>query len=355
MVKKEIIKGFRFYTKTYFIKNKFFSILFIKNKVTAENTTVTENYSIQIKREAAKTVNTLESLTINDFEVNGFIKDTTPASFLGVTVLDPSIIASGSVFVKGEVTDGETTTIVLYQYKKSTDTTYADGQSIKFDRGVTYDVRVTVISQAGTTNTYYFQFIVASNNNKITGIQVLNDENIAYPLQFNETTTQYTINVTAQVSRVKLIVTTQDSSAKVISGVDSNGFISLNAAGLSTTVTVYAVSEAGTEGEKYQIIIARGSYRDINTIDTLVISHNGQELPINFNPLINDYKLRIDDSMDSFDILATLQDNGSSFQNGLMIFEQTYTINSGETKDIIIVVTSEKGTTRTYQVRTTIK
>jgi uncharacterized protein YrzB (UPF0473 family) len=325
--------------------------------VTAENKTTTD-YEISVIREAANTINTLSDLKIAGVQPNGFIADQIPPTNYGKLVLDPALIA-GNLFIDATVTGGNSNglTQVKYEYKASTDTIYSTGASIAYVRGVIYDIKVTVTSEANVPRVYQTQVVVADQNNTMDSIVLENNKNEVIGYSWNAATTSYTIDVAGSVDRIKIIADAVSDSAKITTPGDINGYVTLNAAGTNTTIKVFATSESEDKGTEYTYTIRRQALRsntDIGEISVLVSSTSGSETLIpSFDAAKNAYFLRIDSTYNaSVTVKATLPaiDHGSHFANNATIYTDTQTIIAGNTETYIIRVTAENGSTRDYKV-----
>lgn len=99
-----------------------------------------------------------------------------------------------------------------------------------------------------------------SNKKEVTSITIKgNDNNIYFQSQFNPSETTYAFNVPYEVSSVYVNATYIGASIK---GLDVYNI----AEGASVVITVYAVSENGDEGTKYNITITRASANDDSTL-----------------------------------------------------------------------------------------
>lgn len=316
--------------------------------VTGENSNVSQSYDISLTRNAAIITNTLSELTISGQDVNGFNPNIVPPQTLGKTTIDPLYVPA-TLFLDAVVTNNEATTEVKYEYKLSSDLNYLQGQSISYQRGKLYDVKVTVTSQAGTSNIYFFQFIVASTNNEINSIELFDEHNNPITLNYHKDTYEYTVNVLATVSKVKLVTSLKDTRATVSTGADTNGFISLDIAGKNTVINVFATSESQDAGQNYKITIVRGSYRKSAEIDTLEVKlSNGEVIQLNpvFQSNAYNYTLRIDEKYTHVDILAQVKLLGESFLGGNKVYNERINLNSGEQRTIQFIVIAEDGVTK---------
>ena len=322
--------------------------------ITAENK-VTIDYEISITREKANTINTLESFMIGGNQPGDFIADQVPPTTYQKLVLDPDLTAP-TLYVNAEVTGGNTLgyTTVKYEYKRSSDTTYTTGQSITYVRGVIYDVKVTVTSQAGISNTYLVQMVVADTNNQINDVLIEDASNNGIPFSFDKSKMTYTIEVNAPVASLKFNVTKDSDSASLTSGADANGFVTLLQAGQTTVVKLYLTSESGDKGTEYTFNIVRKAYRsntDINSIEVIVSNEDGT---ISFTPTYDStrsaYYLRIDSTYYANVVVkATLPtiSTGSYFNGNKQVFSETKTIAAGSEATYQIRVVAEDG--QTYQ------
>ncbi|MDY3196496.1 MAG: cadherin-like beta sandwich domain-containing protein, partial [Paracholeplasma sp.] len=322
--------------------------------ITAENK-VTMDYEISITREKANTINTLESFMIGGNQPGDFISNQIPPTTYQKLVLDPDLTAP-TLYVNAEVTGGNTLgyTTVKYEYKRSSDTTYTTGQSITYVRGVIYDVKVTVTSQAGVSNTYLVQMVVADTNNQINDVLIEDASNNGIPFSFDKTKTTYTIEVNAPVASLKFNVTKDSDSASLTSGADANGFVTLLQAGQTTVVKLYLTSESGDKGTEYTFNIVRKAYRtntDINSIEVIVSNEDGTS---SFTPTYDStrsaYYLRIDSTYYANVVVkATLPtiSTGSYFNGNKQVFSETKTIAAGSEATYQIRVIAEDG--QTYQ------
>ncbi|WP_035368705.1 cadherin-like beta sandwich domain-containing protein [Acholeplasma hippikon] len=320
-------------------------------RVTAENTNISSEYEITLTRNGAKTIDTLSELTVSNTTVQGFTKDLKPSSNLGLTVIDPQSV-NETVYLEALASNLEETTKITYEYKLSTSQSYLTGQSINFERGKVYDVRITVRSEANTQSIYQFQFTVASSNHEITSIRLYDENNDEINLGYQANIYEYTINVPAKLSKVNIKTILKDEYATITTGADSNGYISLNPAGKNTIIEVYATSESKEKSKTYQITLVRGSYRTSAQLESLTVKLPTNDfMNIGFSSQTYTYNIRIDNLYEFIDLSASVKQSGETFLGGNTTYQERIFIEEGKTVTVTLIVVAEDGSTKgTYTI-----
>ncbi|VEU81082.1 cadherin-like beta sandwich domain-containing protein [Haploplasma axanthum] len=323
-------------------------------KVIAENK-VEQDYTVKIEREAAETVNLLNTLTVNGVIVKNFLTNQIPPNTYGKMIVTPTGVET--LFIESKLMDNDYAKPIKYEYSDNGGASWQEGQSISFERGKVYNIRVTTTSQAEESLFYQFQVVVADQDDKITGISLEDSQGsilknaAGVPYSFVQNTASYTLKVNAPIDKVNVTVTLSSQFATYIiknGGTEINGkygtgsiTINLGNPGTTTTFTVVASSEAGDKSATtYTFNIERGSYRNDTSIgDVYAIFKNSTGAEIREELTLNQgvYSILKDTSYTFLRIEAALpqnvqgqifvgSDNGSS-----TIFVKAGTVSEGPT------------------------
>ncbi len=207
---------------------------------------------------------------------------------------------------------------------------------------------VVVTAENGVTNTYTLRVIRSNDINTINDIKFTGFESVVY----NESQTNYALgNVSNSTTSLSLSITLADTSADIyVNGslVGANSTVSLVEG--SNIITIYAVSEYGTEGTHYTYTVSRNVAMTNAVLASLQVLADGSDLLIDdqaFNPANVSYHVRVDRSISSVMINATVDplihatfsgDTGSNpLVYGTNTFRVTVTAEDGVTKNTYLI------------------
>ncbi|NGZ60697.1 MAG: hypothetical protein CV081_09385 [Nitrospira sp. LK265] len=172
---------------------------------------------------------------------------------------------------------------------------------------------------------------------------------------FTSETTQYTVDLTREVTSVRL--TAQPAVAGdtiTINGqATTSSTITLGPEGSTTSVSI-VVSESSNNSRTYIVLLKRASLAGNNSLLSLIVS-TGTLAP-GFNANTQNYTVDVANNVDSVTVTPTLQDsaatvtvNGQATNSG----EESQPIQlggTGSSTPIDIVVTAQNGSQKTYHV-----
>lgn len=179
---------------------------------------------------------------------------------------------------------------------------------------------------------------------------------------FTANTVSYVVDVAHDIASVTVSATKSDPNAvmqvhsvTVPAGTAlGQDTITLNGAGLDTTVSVVVTAQNGVDSKPYTITVHRAAPSSNNNLDTLTVTP-GSMNPI-FAPSITDYTADVATNDNSVTVTATLQDanatmliNGQGTSSG-QPREITPLQPQGENTLITIVVRAQNETERAYTV-----
>ncbi len=308
-------------------------------------------YTIKVNRTAANTDKTLEGLSVLDGEGGNAVPFDSGVSF------SPSVYA----YVITLPNDSALTSL-YFDAIASTNSKTLSGHTglqnlvISSSGTINQKFSITVKAENGDTQVYEITVLKGtslSGDNSIRSVTLTDADNQSY-LSFSDTTFDYgTISIPFAKEYLRLTVTPTDANA-VVSG--NTGYIAVPAGG-SVNVSFKVVAQDGSEGSAYTFTISRAAAKTDKYLDSLTIedsSNPGANLFVDkngntiFNPSQLTYSLRVDDSVTAINFNATVPAG-----NGSVILTQTsgtYTLASGQSKEISIIVKAENGDTQTYTV-----
>lgn len=289
------------------------------------------NYTFSFNRRAADSTNTLQDLRVAGETIDGF----DPNRFTYDRIILPS--DTESVFIEGVLPEGTPST-VLYNNQTT--------QQISLIRGEVRTINVLVTAQDGSTNTYTFEVIAASDDNTINNIDFTQVD-----YSFNQTTDSYNLgSVPFSTDRLNFNISLNDSSAQLyVNGnpIGSTGHVLLDQG--ENSFTFYAVSEYGTKGTEYTYEITRRAASSDATLHDLEVIANGNNLLVGenaYDPNTRTYDLRVDRDINEVTINAIRGDKIITISGDIGINP----LNPG-TETFNIRVTAEDGITQiTYRV-----
>ncbi len=251
----------------------------------------------------------------------------------GVTVTAQPAVAGDSVTINGEATTS-----------RSVDLGVA---------GTTTPVNI-VVSETGTNSRTYTVLLKRADiagNNSLRNLAVSPG---TPPLTFSENTLGYTVTVPNNTNSVTVTATLQDPAATMtVNGQSATSgqahAIALNPAGQSTNITILVKAQNGTE-KPYTITVSRGVSNNSN-LRNLTLSPGS----LNFEAEDTSYAVNVSSGTTNVTVTPTQADATASMTlNGQAIASgQRRTIQLGAPGSntlIIIIVTAQNGTQKTYTV-----
>lgn len=225
--------------------------------------------------------------------------------------------------------------------------------------GTTTSVSIKVTAPDGNTKTYQITIKRLSGDANLSALSI--PPHSLSPA-FLPDTTNYSTNVAFNVASVTVSATKSDPNAVMqvhsvtvpagtASGQDT---ITLNGAGLDTTVSVVVTAQNGVDSKGYTITVHRAAPSSNNNLDTLTVTP-GSMNPA-FAPSIVDYTVDVASNDTSVTVTATLQDanatmliNGQGTSSG-QPREITPLQPPGENTLITIVVRAQNEVEKTYTI-----
>ncbi|MBM7453343.1 hypothetical protein JN09_000669, partial [Acholeplasma morum] len=209
--------------------------------------------------------------------------------------------------------------------------------------------KVVVQSEDGTmTSEYVLNVYVVSSNADITNIQIdklsgytFNPTDYAQDLgvfNFSDFDGSIGIRISYTDAYAKLYVDGQLKSADLFDYVLKTG---------TNTITIKVVAEDGITEEIYTLNYTRNIAKTENKLSDLQVLVGGVNQLLDFDPAINSYTVRVDRSVASVNLIATVNPSDLSTVTGA----GTQVVNAGVENTYSIVVTAENGTQNTYQVK----
>lgn len=227
------------------------------------------------------------------------------------------------------------------------------------DPGTTTPIPIEVTAPNGSKKTYNVSIKRLSGDNNLSALSIAPH---ALNPGFAASTVSYVVDVAHDIASVTVSATKSDSNAVMqvhsvtvpagtASGQDT---ITLNGAGLDTTVSVVVTAQNGVDSKPYTITVHRAAPSSNNNLDTLTVTP-GSMNPT-FAPSITDYTADVATNDNSVTVTATLQDtnatmliNGQGTSSG-QSREITPLQPPGENTLITIVVRAQNETEKPYTV-----
>jgi hypothetical protein len=208
---------------------------------------------------------------------------------------------------------------------------------------------ITVRAENNATQNYTINILKGtslSNDASISSVTLKDAQGNEY-LTFNSAVAkQQDVNIPYTVSGLTLTVTPNHTNASV-SG--TYGYINVNA-GSSAYVEFKVVAQDGTESLTYNFSIIRAAAKTENHLESLIIKDEN-DLSVDFlaglfNAGKTTYDIRVDDTVESVVINAAVPANNGSFIINEIL--PSYSLVSGATKTIFIIVQAENGSINIY-------
>ena len=225
--------------------------------------------------------------------------------------------------------------------------------------GTITPVTIDVTAPNGSKKTYTLSIKRLAGDTNLSALNV--SVGTLNPV-FAAGTTLYTVDVATNVTSVDVSATKSDPNAVMqvhsvtvpagtASGQDT---ITLNGAGLDTTVSVVVTAQNGVDSKPYTITVHRAAPSSNNNLNTLTVTP-GSMNPA-FSPSTVDYTVNVATNDNSVTVTATLQDANATMQiNGQGISsgqprEITPLLPPGENTPITIAVTAQNGDNNEYKI-----
>ncbi len=287
----------------------------------SETGVVGAKYIFKITREAANTDNKLSSLKINDVEYIASGELTTKKICLDRNVGNINVVA----------------TLNNSLAKINSESTLG---TISLAPGASTTIRVLVTSESGSTRTYEIVVCAMENDNIITNINIVGklSDGSEYEVSY-EFSKNITFSVPYKVVSLNVEAITNANHATV----SGAGEISLTA-GSSKTINVYLTSEYGIKGETYTIKATREAANTDNKLSSLKIN----DVEYIASGELTTKKICLDRNVGNINVVATLNNSLAKINSESTL--GTISLAPGASTTIRVLVTSESGSTRTYEI-----
>lgn len=249
-------------------------------------------YVFKITRQAADNNTYLSSLEVL---ING-----------SVVPFDTEFDKEDQSYIIANVSSSVTSVFVRATPEKMTSTVSPTGtialNSGTLTSGNTYLITVIVTSESNDTRNYMIyisrESVSLEDNNDIIGITIKgNDSQTYFQTEFDPTILTYEVNVPYLVSSVVVSVQTPALAGSTVYGSDMYQLLE----GVEKIIEVYAVSENGNTGSKYQIKVIRQRANGDTTLKSIKI--NGALIET-FSPTKFDYSKFVLYQTSRVDVLA---------------------------------------------------
>ena len=311
----------------------------IKVKVTAEDGTTTETYTVTVTRaEPDSTDATLSALALSNASNDSPIALT--PTFASSTTSYTASVVNGVDEITITPTVNESNATVEYQDSSDMDITDADdtpenGHQVPLDVVGENTIKVKVTAEDGTTTETYTVTVTRaepdSTDATLSALALSNASNgspITLTPTFASSTTSYTasvvngvdeITITPTVNESNATVQYQDSSDMDITDADdakSGHQVPLDVVG-ENTIKVKVTAEDGTTPETYTVTVTRAEPDSTDaTLSALALSSNGS--PITLTPTfasdIMSYTASVVNGVDEITITPTVNESNATVQ-----------------------------------------
>jgi len=230
-------------------------------KVTAEDTTKTKTYTINVKRKSG--VTDLASLSVTTKKSdNTTISGTLSPNFGATTTSYTYQYKEQAAKVSVSATAASPASVTSYEATKSDNTTESNTTG-SFDF-IPSSVKITVTAEdTSITNEYLIQFSREQSSDKtLKSLSVKDSANKEYITTFNSATKTYTVEVEHEITGVTIAAEANSANAKGVSGTGNVDLTGNNAfSGITKTITVTA--EDNTT-DSYTVVIKRKKSNNAN-------------------------------------------------------------------------------------------
>ena len=355
----------------------------IKVKVTAEDGTTTETYTVTVTRQAASTDARLSALALADASDNAVALS--PA-FTSATTSYTATVARSVSQIKVQPTANDSYATIEYLNDNDATLTDADTDSAVFDFDLDVGsnvVKVKVTAEDGTTTETYTVTVTRQaalpTDATLSALALTAASNNAVALSpaFASATTSYTATVGRSVSQIKVQPTANNSYATIEYLNDSDATLTdadTNTAVFdfdldvgSNIIKVKVTAEDGTTTETYTVTVTRQAVSSTDaTLSALALTDardNAVALSPAFASAITSYtatvgrsvsQIKVQPTNDSYATIEYLNDNDATLTDAdtnTAVFDFDLDVGSNIIK---VKVTAEDGTTtETYTVTVT--
>ena len=304
----------------------------IKVKVTAEDGTTTETYTVTVTRaEPDSTDATLSALALSNASDDSTI--TLTPTFASSIRDYTALVANGVDKITITPTVNESNATVEYQDSSDMDITDADaksGHQVPLDVGEnTITVKVTAADDS-TTETYTVTVTRAEPDRTDATLRSLalsnasDDSPIALTPTFASSTLDYTASVASSVAQITIAPTTNSSSAgveylnSIDVAIDDADADAMNGhqvpLGVGENMIKVKVTSADATTLTYTVTVTRPSPMSDATLSALALSSNGSPITLTptFASSIRDYTASVPNSVEQITIAPTRTDIGAS-------------------------------------------
>ena len=300
------------------------------------------------------------------------LSDLTVALYNGTTVLQAAATITGFESTKTSyslVVDRAATSIVIGATQNDPLATIVSGpDTYSLTAGVRSTITIKVRSERGNETNYQISVIPAEEKNVISNI-IIKDSNgnplstTVYDFKPLATTPSFTVPYTTSslIFEVEYGSTFSDNSG-AYGTVTGSGSVAISS---TTTHEVYVTSEAGVKGTVFTFTITKDAPKTINTLTDI-----SMELYDSGNNVIQSkatiagfasgtitYNLVVDRAAVKAKVYATIVEDSSSsvsgagtLTSGLETNGYEYILTPGTSSQIIILVSAESGSTRSYSL-----
>lgn len=289
--------------------------------VTAHDTSVTQDYIINIKR-------TLNS----DKTIKGI-------TLAGEKATYNSTAKKYEVTVPNDIDEANATNLVVEvndtvtDYDQKAEYSFVTTPLLTTD---TNEIPITVTAEDGTTKIY--NLVVTREKAKIATLSSITVTNGSFNPSFKSDKFEYEVTVPVDTTDFNVSVVLTDQNASITSGTGNYTMTESN-----MEVKIVVVSEDLSETKTYTLNINR-TKSSVNTLSDITVSEG--TLNPEFKSDVTSYTVNVEGNVDSINIGATLTDDRAKITSGL----GDHNLNVGE-NPITIRVVSESGAPLDYTVK----
>jgi tRNA threonylcarbamoyladenosine modification (KEOPS) complex Pcc1 subunit len=314
--------------------------------VTAQDGT-TKTYTITITRASPTTPTLSSDATLSSLTISSGILS---PSFSSATTSYTALVANGVSSVTVTPTRSQSNATITVNGNSVT--SGLSSSSINLNVG-SNTITIVVTAQDGTTKTYTIvvtrALVVLSNDATLSSLTISSG---TLSPSFSSATTSYTATVLNGVSSVTVTPTRNESNATItvngnsVTSGSASGSINLNVG--SNTITIVVTAQDGTT-KTYTIVVTRPISSDA-TLSALTISN--VTLSPTFNSTTTSYTASVANSIGSVTVTPTANESHASIAitvNDTPVNSSTISLSVGANA-IVVIVTAQDGTTKTYTI-----
>lgn len=320
-------------------------------------TTKTVTLGTGESQDVAIEVTAQDGITVKTYTIHYYWTVSFNANLSGITLsngtLSPTFSSSTTAYTVA-LANTVTGTTITPAKADSTATMLIDGSSVTSETvtvspGQSKDVLIALTAQDGvTTKTYTVHITRAiSSNANLSGIALTNG---TLSPTFSSSTTAYTVALANTVTGTTVTPTKADSTATMLIDGSSvtNETVTLNP-GQSKDVTITIIAQDGVTTKTYTVHITRAISSNANLSD---IGLSNGTLSPSFAANITEYNATLANSTTGTVVSPVKADSSATLiMDGASVTSETVTLNPGQTKDVVIVLTAQDGVTvKTYTV-----